>query len=110
MVLHSDGLWHNVLLVKYLKNLSVVAWFRGKNFNYRGVSIFWKGLLQTLPWLGRCLSWHVGSGHDVLVGIDPIVGSQTPHTLPTGLREYLEDLDITTLSQAHNIMAGSHPY
>ena len=75
MVLHSNGLWHNVLLDKYLKKLSVVAWLIGKNFNYHGISIIWKDFMQTLPWLGRFLSWHIGSGHDVLVGIDPIVGT-----------------------------------
>ena len=85
MVLHSEGPWYKVLMGKYLKNLSVVAWLRGKNFNFQGVSIVWKGFLLTLPWLGRCLSWQVGSGHDVLVGIDPIIGTPTPHTLPTGL-------------------------
>ena len=75
MVLQNDGLWHYVLISKYLKNLSVVAWLRGKNFNFRGVSVIWKGFLLTLPWLGRSLAWQVGNGHDVLVGIDPILGA-----------------------------------
>ena len=44
------------------------------------------------------------------MGIDPIIGTQTPHTLPTGLREFLEDLDISTLSQARNIVPGTHHY
>ena len=110
MVLHSEGLWHKVLMGKYLKNLSVVAWLKGNNFNFRGVSIIWKGFLQTLPWLGRFLSWLVGNGQDVLLGTDPIIGTQAPHTLPLELKEYLEDLDITTLAQAHNIHPGSLHY
>ena len=87
-----------------------MAWLKGKNFKFRGVSIIWKGFLQTLPWLGRFLAWQVGNGLDVLVGIDPIIGAKSPHYLPIGLREYLEDLDITTLSQARNILPGSHQY
>ena len=44
------------------------------------------------------------------MGIDPIIGAQSPYYLPLGLKDYLEDLDITTLSQARNILPGSHPY
>ena len=54
--------------------------------------------------MGRCLAWKVGNGQEVLMGIDPIVGAQSPHLLPTGLKDFLEDLGITTLSQAHNIL------
>ena len=39
MVLQNNGLWHRVLISKYLKNVSVVDWLRGKNFSTRGVSI-----------------------------------------------------------------------
>ena len=98
MVLQNDGLWHHVLINKYLKNLLVVAWLRGKNFNSRGVSVIWKGFLLTLPWLGRRLAWQVENGHDVLIGIDPIIGASISHSLPMGFREFLKDLDIITLS------------
>jgi len=49
MALQNDGLWHHVLISKYLKNTSVVAWLRGKNFKFQGVSVIWKGFLLTLP-------------------------------------------------------------
>ena len=39
MVLQNERLWHDVLMGKYLKYLSVVAWLRGKKFNFCGVSI-----------------------------------------------------------------------
>ena len=93
-----------------MKNLSVVAWLRGKKFSTHGVSVIWKGFLQTLPWLGRSLSWQVGNGHDVLIGIDPIIGAPSSLSLPAGLLEFLEDLDITTLSHARNSLPGSHHY
>ena len=99
MVLQNDGLWHHVLINKYLKNLSVVAWLRGKNFNFQGVSVIWKGFLLTLPWLGRSLAWQVGNDNNVLLDIDPIINIPNSLTLPAGFREYLEDLDIATLSQ-----------
>ena len=105
-----DGLWHRVLTSKYLKNLSVVAWLRGKKFCSRGVFIIWKGFLQTLPWLGSNLAWQVGNGQDVLIGIDLIIGVPSSLSLPDGLRTFLEDLDITSLSQAHNTLPGTHHY
>ena len=52
----------------------------------------------------------MGNGHDVLVGIDPIIGAQNSHSLPTGICDFSEDLDITTLSQARNILLGIHHY
>ena len=110
MVLHSDGLWHKVLCTKYMKNLSVADWLRGNDFNSRGVSLIWRDFLQSLPWLGRCLSWLVGNGNDIILGIDPIVGSQATYLLPLELREYLAVLDIVTLSQAHNTQPNAQHY
>ena len=57
MVLHNDGLWHQVIISKYLKNNSVETWLRGKKFQSHGVSTIWKGFLLTLPWLGWNLAW-----------------------------------------------------
>ena len=56
-VLFSDSLWHRVLTTKYLKQTSVVSWLRGKNFRTRGVSTFWRGFIQTIPWMGHHLAW-----------------------------------------------------
>ena len=110
LVLHNDGLWHQVIISKYLKKLSIVTWLSDKNFCFRGVSVIWKGFLLTLPWLGRSLAWQVGNENNVLLGIDPIISIPDSLTLPAGFREYLEDLDIATLSQARNILLGSHGY
>ena len=105
-----DGLWHRVLTSKYLKNLSVVAWLRGKKLCSHGVSIIWKGILQTLPWLGSNLAWQVGNRKDVLIGVDLVIGVPTSLSLPDGLRTFLDDLDITSLSQARNTLPDSQHY
>ena len=39
MVLQNKGLWHQVIISKYLKNNPVVSWIRGKLFMSRGVSV-----------------------------------------------------------------------
>ena len=110
MVLQGRSLWHQVLISKYLKNQSIVAWFRGKKFTFRQASAIWKGFIHSLPWIGRCLAWQVGNGHDILLGIDPIIGTMYSSWLPSDLRDYLDDLGISTLSQAHNILPGQHHY
>ena len=52
----------------------------------------------------------MGNGNNVLIGIDPIIGISDSLTLPIGFREYLEDLDIVTLSHARNTLSGLHKY
>ena len=39
-----------------------------------------------------------------------IIGTHSLSELPLGLREYLEDLGITTLTHAQNILPGQHNY
>ena len=60
----------------------------------------------SLDRLEPCLA--SGNGNNVLIGIDPIIGISNSLMIPSGLREYLEDLDIVTLSQARNTLLGSH--
>ena len=93
-ILHSEGLWFQVLHTKYMKCSSVIEWLRNKHYNTRCASIFWRGFVQILPWMGSYLAWKVGDGKNILLGIDPIVGIQSSFSLPEDLRTYLEDLDI----------------
>ena len=78
LALSRNGIWFNVLSVKYLKNLSVVSWIRSKAFSVRGVSVIWKGFIHSLSWLGGGLTWHVGNGETIRVGLDLIVGMGSP--------------------------------
>ena len=50
------------------------------------------------------------NGNDIYIGVDPIVGNSSPYSLLVELRSYLEDLDICTLSQTHNILPDSQHY
>ena len=88
----------------------MVSWLRGKNFSTRGVSSIWRGFLQSIPWLGSHLAWQVGNGKDVLIGIDLVIGVPTSLSLPDGLRTFLDDLDITSLSQACTTLSDSQHY
>ena len=110
MVLHNNGLRHRVLISKSLKHHSIVSWLRVKNFSTRQVSVIWKGFILILPWIGKHLAWHVGNGKDILLDIDPIIGTFPCPELSSDFRDYLEDLGVTYLSQAHNTLPGQHPY
>ena len=103
-------IWHQVLSHKYLKQISVVDWLRGKNFCSRGGSIFWRGFMQTLPVFGRGLAWHVGDGHNIRLGIDPIVAIDKSLSLPSDLLDFLVELDISSLASAHNTLPGPHEF
>ena len=98
MVLHNEGLWHQVLISKYMKSITVIDWLRYKRFSMHCVSTIWRGFLQTLPWMGNHLAWQVGDGENILLGVNPIVGAHTSYSIPEDMRLYLEDLDICTLS------------
>ena len=97
LVLHNNGLWHRVLISKYLKQYSIASWLRVKNFSTQQVSVFWKGFIHTLPWIGKHLAWHVGNGKDILLGIDPIIGTQPYPELSSDFRDYLDDMGIAYL-------------
>ena len=90
--------------------MSVVSWIHSKAFSVRGVSVIWKGFIHTLSWLGRGLTWHVGNGETIRVGLDPIVGMGSPYSLPKDLWEYLEDYGILSLDQVRNYSPDARSY
>ena len=93
-----------------MKNKSVVPSLRDKKFMVHGASMIWNGFLNTLSWLGKFLAWHVGNGQDILVGVNPIIGTHSLSDLPLGLRDYLDDFGIVSLNHAHNSLPGLHNY
>ena len=60
--------------------------------------------------MGPHLYWHVGHGHDILLGVDPVMGNHASLPFSDELRTYLEDLGISTLAQAHNTFFDAQQY
>ena len=56
------------------------------------------------------MAWNVGKGTNILIGVDPIVGSNKGFSLPEDLRSYLQDLNIITLDQAQNTLHDAQNY
>ena len=72
-ILHSDGLWSAVIHTKYLNGIPIIDWLKKKNFSTRRSSLFWRGFVQVLPWLGTCLTWKVGDGNNILLALIPLL-------------------------------------
>ena len=66
--------------------------------------------MHTLSWVGCGLTWQVGNGEDIRVGIYLIMGTEALLVLPQDLHDYLEDYGIVTLAQARNFTPGAKSY
>ena len=44
-ILHSKGLWYQVLHLKYMKSSSVIDWLKYKRFSSHCASAMWRGFL-----------------------------------------------------------------
>ena len=53
------------------------------------------------------LSWKVGDGLSIKLGIEPIIGMDSPFTLSDDLREYLSDYGLLTLHHIQNLGVGT---
>ena len=60
--------------------------------------------------MGSHISWQVGNGNDILIGIDPVIGNPISFHFSEDLRTYLEDLGIMTLAQPQNSLPDALHY
>ena len=105
LALCGSGLWFKLISVKYLNKNTILSWIRNKAFSAIGVSVIWKGFISTISWFSSDLTWMVGNGESIRVGLDLIKGMGSCFTLPQDLRDYLEDYGIISLAQAINYSA-----
>jgi len=73
-VFFHQGLWSLIMRKKYLKGLDVVTWLKKHTLVFKIASLVWRNLMTTLPIIKRWLTWKVGSGQRILLGMDPFVG------------------------------------
>ena len=59
---------------KYLKNTYVITWVRKSNFYYANASMIWSSMMKVIHWLKKGISWNIGNGKNILIGIDPSIG------------------------------------
>jgi len=92
---------------KYLKGLDVVNWLRNDSLVYNIASLVWRNLLTALPVIKQWLTWEVGSGQIILLGLDPFVGGGSFYKLSDNLVSSLNSYGIYTLAQIKNEAYGS---
>jgi hypothetical protein len=85
MCLMSQGLWHEVVVKKYLRKKSIVDWFREGRKNWVGISNIWRTLTSSLSIITEWLAWKPGNGKDIMIGVDPLIGAQNYYKLSINL-------------------------
>jgi hypothetical protein len=98
-VLMGEGIWHRVILDKYLYQNSVTNWLRNKSFRKNGMSRIWSGLTKVLFFILHGLSWIAKNGLSINLGKDRIMGMGDLSFLSRNLLSELKDHNILTLAQ-----------
>ena len=57
-------------------------WFRLEFIENNSFSIIWNSFIKNINWVKKWLSWDIGNGKHVRVGIDPLVGLNENYKLP----------------------------
>jgi len=102
-VLMGEGIWHRVILDKYLYQTSVTNWFRSKTFKKNGLSRIELGLSKVLFLILHGLSWILRDGQSILLGKDRILGLGDRSFLLNNLLMALKDQNSITLAQVYKI-------
>jgi len=69
--LFGNGLWHEVIIKKYLKRLFVNDWLRKGNSSVKGMLNCWKAFYDSLSIVIDWLAWKPRTRKDIRVGLDP---------------------------------------
>lgn len=99
-VLTQESLWHSVIRDKYLQNTSIINWLTRPNHKYNSTSRVWVSLLHSLPIILHWITWCPGTGNQIKIGCDRILGMGIRSILSTELLTTLNSKHVTFLSQA----------
>lgn len=108
--LFGQGLWKDILHTKYLKIIPIVQWIRSNNREVSCASNFWLCFMKVYLCLGVGLSWQVGNGKMVHLGVDSFVGGEDFYTLSHALIYDMTKRHCSRLAHAKNMMESSFSY
>jgi hypothetical protein len=86
-------------LEKYLGSLKLVTGFVSQPLQLKRASPFWKGLVASSPVILHWLRWKPGSGTEIKIGRDKIIGLEDSSLLPPALCSKLCSLNLLNLAQ-----------
>ena len=87
---------------KYCSNQSLSNWVRNSELHNIGTSLIWNSFIKVYHWISRSLSWKVGCGEEIRLGIDPVLGLEVQFLSSPSLIAFLNAQDIWHLSQVRN--------
>jgi hypothetical protein len=99
-VLTQPSIWQQIIRDKYLKNVSLINWIRRPSHLSNSASKIWSCLTRALPSIIHWLSWCPGTGQQIIVGRDRILGIGDASFLSEDLLYRLNQKHITTLAHA----------
>jgi hypothetical protein len=94
-----DSIWHRVIMDKYLGSLPLLLWLRKTSLEQKRASPFWKGLVSSSPVILHWLRWKPGSGSEIKLGRDKILGLEDPLDPLSPLRSQLSSFNFWCLAQ-----------
>jgi hypothetical protein len=59
---------------KYICPLLVLDWNKSSRKSHQNTSIFWKALVQYFSLTRKWITWKVGDGKIIMLGVDPYIG------------------------------------
>jgi hypothetical protein len=98
-VLTHPGIWHSIIIDKYLSHYTVKSWLLAQTTIPRTTSFFWRNITKTKSLITRWLCWLPGSGSTIQLGRDHISGMNASVTLSPQLISHLHSINIWYLSQ-----------
>jgi hypothetical protein len=109
-ILIKPGIWHTIILDKYLCHYSVKSWLSVETDIPRSTSFFWKNFLKAKSLITTWLCWRPGSGHTTDLDRDCILGMNSSVRLSPQLITHLNTKHISFLSQIHaSCRSDAHP-
>jgi hypothetical protein len=101
-VIPKLGIWHRVLKGKYFPFNTISNWFRSTSFYYLTTSKIWSSLVKLVHLITNWISWKPGSGIDVNLGRDIILGLGPSSYLSSQLIGVLKHKNISVLAHVWN--------
>jgi hypothetical protein len=102
-VLSQDGIWHRVIIGKYITHLTILSWLRHTTTSPTNASPIWRSLLKFIHIIQHWLCWKPGSSHTIHIGQDAILGLGTSAFLSPGLLNKLHEKHVFYLFQAKGL-------
>jgi hypothetical protein len=91
----SNSFWHRVIMAKYFGSKPLSLWIRQTHFSLSWVSPIWRGLVSSSQVILHWLRWCPGSGTEVKLGRDKLIGLDDLSLLSLQLRSKLLSLNIS---------------